>query len=225
MLGMFRVTIWSIDDEFALPLKEPLQRGGLQVHRVAPSEGWKPDPAAAPDVLLIDWREMVPRARVEAFEAWPDSLRLAVVRPRGMDELEPSHQLDDFAVAPLREAELVARVQLLLWRHGRAVGRNTLSAGELVLDVSNYQVFEGGRALTLTFKEFELLRFLMTHTQQVFTRETLLNRVWGYNYYGGSRTVDVHIRRLRSKLEARGRTYLETVRNVGYRFAEEPRTH
>ena len=59
----------------------------------------------------------------------------------------------------------------------------------------------------------------MTHAQQVFTRETLLNRVWGYNYYGGSRTVDVHIRRLRSKLEARGRTYIETVRNVGYRFA------
>ena len=216
---MFRVTIWSTDDEFAAPLEEPLQRGGLQVQRVAPAEGWAPDPAASPDVLVMDWRDAVPRSRVDAFEAWPDSLRVAIIRPHGMSELAPSHQLDDFAVAPLRETELVIRVQLVLWRHGRAVGRNTLSAGDLVLDVSNYQVFEGGRAVTLTFKEFELLRFLMTHTQQVFTRETLLNRVWGYNYYGGSRTVDVHIRRLRSKLEARGRTYIETVRNVGYRFA------
>ena len=216
---MFRVTICSTDDEFAAPLEAPLQRGGLQTQRAAPAEGWAPDPAASPDVLVMDWRDAVPRSRVDAFEAWPDSLRLAIIRPQGMAELDPSHQLDDFAIAPLREAELVIRVQLVLWRHGRAVGRNTLSAGDLVLDVSNYQVFEGGRAVTLTFKEFELLRFLMTHTQQVFTRETLLNRVWGYNYYGGSRTVDVHIRRLRSKLEARGRTYIETVRNVGYRFA------
>ncbi len=216
---MFRVTIWSGDDEFAAPLMEPLQRGGLQVERAAPAEGWTPDPAASPDVLVLDWRDAAPRSRVDAFEAWPESLRLAVVRPHGMEELDPSHQLDDFVVAPLREAELVVRVQLLLWRHGRAVGRSTLSAGDLLLDVSNYQVFEGGRVATLTFKEFELLRFLMTHSQQVFTRETLLNRVWGYNYYGGSRTVDVHIRRLRSKLEARGRTYIETVRNVGYRFA------
>lgn len=216
---MFRVTIWSGDDEFAAPLMEPLQRGGLQVERASPAEGWTPDPAASPDVLVLDWRDAAPRSRVDAFEAWPESLRLAVVRPHGMEELDPSHQLDDFVVAPLREAELVVRVQLLLWRHGRAVGRSTLSAGDLLLDVSNYQVFEGGRVATLTFKEFELLRFLMTHSQQVFTRETLLNRVWGYNYYGGSRTVDVHIRRLRSKLEARGRTYIETVRNVGYRFA------
>ena len=122
-------------------------------------------------------------------------------------------------LAPVRESELVSRVQLVLWRHGRAVARNTLAAGDLLVDLSNYQVFESGRAVTLTFKEFELLRFLMTHYQQVFTRETLLNRVWGYNYYGGSRTVDVHVRRLRSKLEAGGRVYVETIRNVGYRFA------
>lgn len=216
---MFRVTLWSTDDEFARPLEAPLQRCGLQTLRTAPAEGWTPDPAAAPDVLVLDWRNDVPRTRNAAFDAWSDSLRLAVIRPEGLPELDPAHQLDDFAVTPLREAELVARVQLLLWRHGRTVGRNTLSAGDLMLDASNYQVFEGGRTITLTFKEFELLRFLMTHAQQVFTRETLLNRVWGYNYYGGSRTVDVHIRRLRSKLEARGRTYLETVRNVGYRFA------
>ena len=88
------------------------------------------------------------------------------------------------------------------------------------MDLTTYQIFEGGHPVTLTYKEYELLRFLMTHAGTVFSREQLLNRVWGYNYYGGSRTVDVHVRRLRSKLERGGQAYIETVRNVGYRFGQ-----
>jgi DNA-binding winged helix-turn-helix (wHTH) protein len=216
---MFRLTIASQDEEFIAPLTAPLERAGLQVVRWSPAEGIEPDPAAAPDVLLLDWRDVAPSSRTIEMEAWPDALRIAVLRPQIIEQLDPVQELDDFMLAPVRESELVARVQLVLWRHGRALARNTLAAGDLVVDLSNYQVFESGRAITLTFKEFELLRFLMAHNQQVFTRETLLNRVWGYNYYGGSRTVDVHIRRLRSKLEAGGKRYIETVRNVGYRFA------
>ncbi len=216
---MFRLTISSHDAEFTAPLTSPLERAGLQVVHWSPTEGIEPDPAAAPDVLLLDWRDVAPSGRTIEMEAWPDALRIAVLRPQIIEQLDPVQELDDFMLAPVRESELVARVQLVLWRHGRALARNTLAAGDLIVDLSNYQVFEAGRAITLTFKEFELLRFLMAHTQQVFTRETLLNRVWGYNYYGGSRTVDVHIRRLRSKLEAGGKRYIETVRNVGYRFA------
>lgn len=216
---MFRLTIASQDEELIAPLTPPLERAGLQVVRWSPAEGMEPDPAAAPDVLLLDWRDVAPSSRTIEMEAWPDALRIAVLRPQIIEQLDPVQELDDFMLAPVRESELVARVQLVLWRHGRALARNTLAAGDLVVDLSNYQVFESGRAITLTFKEFELLRFLMAHNQQVFTRETLLNRVWGYNYYGGSRTVDVHIRRLRSKLEAGGKRYIETVRNVGYRFA------
>ncbi|MCY3733912.1 MAG: response regulator transcription factor [Chloroflexi bacterium] len=216
---MFRLTISTLDDEFVAPLQPGLEREGLQVVRFTPAEGNEPDPAAAPDVLLLDWRHAVPVSRPPEVQAWSDATRLAVLRPADTQLLGPTQELDDFILAPVHEAELIARVQLVLWRHGRALTRNTLEAGDLVVDTSNYQVFEGGRSVSLTFKEFELLRFLMTHNQQVFTRETLLNRVWGYNYYGGSRTVDVHIRRLRSKLEAGGQRYVETVRNVGYRFA------
>ena len=216
---MFRLTVSTLDDEFMPPLQPTLERAGLQVVRYEPSEGGEPDPAAAPDVLLLDWRHAVPPARPAEVQAWPDAMRLAALRPVDTHLLGPTQELDDFILAPVHDAELVARVQLVLWRHGRALTRNTLEAGDLVVDTSNYQVFEGGRSISLTFKEFELLRFLMTHNQQVFTRETLLNRVWGYNYYGGSRTVDVHIRRLRSKLESGGQRYVETVRNVGYRFA------
>ena len=89
---------------------------------------------------------------------------------------------------------------------------------DLVLDLGNYKVFVAGQLVTLTYKEYELLRFLAQNKDKVFTREALLNRVWGYDYYGGARTVDVHIRRLRSKLEDNEHTFIETVRNVGYRF-------
>jgi len=216
---MFRLTVSTLDDDFLPPLQPALERAGLQVVRFTPAEGVEPDPAAAPDVLLLDWRAIMPIAKPAEVLAWPDAMRLAALKPTDTRLLGPTQELDDFVLAPVHDEELVARVQLVLWRHGRALTRNTLEAGELVVDTSNYQVFEGGRSVSLTFKEFELLRFLMTHNQQVFTRETLLNRVWGYNYYGGSRTVDVHIRRLRSKLEAGGQRYVETVRNVGYRFA------
>ncbi len=216
---MFRLTVSTIDDDFITPIRPVLERAGLQVVRYIPAEGSDPDPAAAPDVLLLDWRQAVPAARPSEVQAWPDAMRLAALRPGDTHLLGPTQELDDFVLAPVHDAELVARVHLVLWRHGRALTRSTLEAGDLVVDTSNYQVFEGGRSVSLTFKEFELLRFLMTHNQQVFTRETLLNRVWGYNYYGGSRTVDVHIRRLRSKLESGGQRYVETVRNVGYRFA------
>lgn len=216
---MFRLTVSTLDDDFVPPLQSALERAGLQVVRFTPAEGVEPDPAAAPDVLLLDWRAIMPVNKPAEVLAWPDAMRLAALKPSDTRLLGPTQELDDFVLAPVHDEELVARVQLVLWRHGRALTRNTLEAGDLVVDTSNYQVFEGGRSVSLTFKEFELLRFLMTHNQQVFTRETLLNRVWGYNYYGGSRTVDVHIRRLRSKLEAGGQRYVETVRNVGYRFA------
>ncbi len=216
---MFRLTVSTLDDEFVAPLKPSLERAGLQVVRYAPREGAEPDPAAAPDVLLLDWRAAPPIDRPAEVRAWPNATRIAALRPIDADQLRPNHELDDFVLAPVHAAELVARVQLVLWRHGRVLSRNTLEAGDLLVDTANYQVFENGRSVSLTFKEFELLRFLMTHNQQVFTRDTLLNRVWGYDYYGGSRTVDVHIRRLRSKLQAGGKRYVETVRNVGYRFA------
>ena len=216
---MYRVTLWTADSELPPVIAGALTPAGFQLQTTAPAEGADPDPAAAPDVLLLDWRDGAPAARPPEFEAWPDSLRIALLRPEQLAALDPAHDLEDFITAPLREAELVARIQLVLWRHGRATARNTLAAGDLVVDLSNHQVFESGKTISLTYKEFELLRFLMTHAQQVFTREVLLNRVWGYNYYGGSRTVDVHIRRIRSKLEASGRRYIETVRNVGYRFS------
>lgn len=133
-------------------------------------------------------------------------------------ESDPWREADDFMLKESPPHELVGRVRQALWKRHRVDTRNVLKCGELVIDLAGYTVSVGGRPVEMTFKEYELLRFLAASPDRVFTRETLLNKVWGYDFYGGARTVDVHIRRLRSKIEDRHNTFIETVRNVGYRF-------
>ena len=123
-------------------------------------------------------------------------------------------------MAPYVPLELVTRVKLLLWKHNRVDAEQLIKVGDLVVDQANYSVYVAGQPLELTFKEYQLLRFLATHRGRVFTREALLNQVWGYDYYGGTRTVDVHIRRIRAKLGPPYENMAETVRNVGYRFID-----
>lgn len=127
--------------------------------------------------------------------------------------------IDDFVVAPLNGDELLARLSLLFWRTRKIDSDQIIKVGDLLIDMLNYEASIDGTPVELTFKEYELLRFLATHRGRVFTREALLNHVWGYDYYGGTRTIDVHIRRLRSKLEPSHDHLIETVRNVGYRFS------
>ncbi len=127
---------------------------------------------------------------------------------------------DDFCVLPARPEELVARLQHLFWRTGQSMRPDLIEYGPLMLNLETYQAAVAGRVLDLTYMEYELLRFLAGHPAKVFTRETLLSRVWGYEYYGGARTVDVHIRRLRAKLGEEHAHLIQTVRSVGYRFGQ-----
>jgi DNA-binding response OmpR family regulator len=123
---------------------------------------------------------------------------------------------DDFVISPHNEKELIIRIRRLIRKNTRE--DEVLQCDDLVIDLSNCEVRVGGKVVELTFKEYELLKFLAKDRGRVFTRETLLNKVWGYDYFGGDRTVDVHVRRLRSKIEISDQTYIETVRNIGYRF-------
>ena len=127
---------------------------------------------------------------------------------------------DDFCLAPFHPRELEARLAHLFWRTGRGTRPELVEYGPLVLNLETYQAAVGGRTLDLTYMEYELLKFLATHPGKVFTRETLLSRVWGYEYYGGARTVDVHIRRIRAKLGEEHANLISTVRSVGYRFGQ-----
>jgi DNA-binding response OmpR family regulator len=128
---------------------------------------------------------------------------------------------DDFCLAPFHPSEFEARLRHLLWDTREVVVRAELvEYGDLLLNLETYQATIAKRPLDLTYMEYELLKFLAQNPGKVFTREMLLSRVWGYEYYGGARTVDVHIRRLRAKLGEEYAGLIQTVRSVGYRFGQ-----
>tara|TARA_B110000438_G_scaffold295150_1_gene337693 strand:+ start:297 stop:977 length:681 start_codon:yes stop_codon:yes gene_type:complete len=146
---------------------------------------------------------------------------LLIIDRTQLSEFELHENLfDDFCVTPFTPEELEARIQHLFWKLGRDNKPELIEYGSLALNIETYQATIEGNPLDLTYMEYELLRFLATRPGKVFTRETLLSRVWGYDYYGGARTVDVHVRRLRAKLGEEHANLISTVRSVGYRFGQ-----
>jgi len=144
---------------------------------------------------------------------------IALVNKETLGNLNANLNLvDDFLLKPGDSSELLLRVKRLLGNTGSTDNSELIECGDLVIDLASCEVSLNERLIELTFKEYELLRFLASHQGRVFTRDSLLNEVWGYDYFGGDRTVDVHIRRLRSKIEDATHTFIETVRNIGYRF-------
>jgi DNA-binding response OmpR family regulator len=136
-----------------------------------------------------------------------------------LDELTFREDLfEDFVVGPFNVSELATRLRHRMRRAGNESVAPRVDHGELIMNLETYQATIAGRILDLTYMEYELLRFLATNPNRVFSRETLLSRVWGYEYYGGARTVDVHVRRLRAKLGEEYAHLIATVRSVGYKF-------
>lgn len=146
---------------------------------------------------------------------------LLVLREGGMSIVNVDWGASDVVLADASPAEVEARIRLLVGR-ARALDHLERAAefshGDLTVDVGGYTARLKGTPLDLTYKEFELLKYLMQHPGRVYTRDQLLQEVWGFDYYGGTRTVDVHVRRLRAKLGAEHEHLIGTVRNVGYRF-------
>ena len=172
-----------------------------------------------PQVVLVDGGENPGQAWsvLQGLRARDAALPAIVIVERPDLERYPWHELaDEFLYPGAPEAELQVRLAMLRRRAGGS-DEAIVTLGGLRIDTDTYKVEAGGRALDLTFKEFELLRFLATHPGRVHTRPALLREVWGYDFYGGTRTVDVHVRRLRSKLGAEHEHLIETVRSVGYR--------
>ena len=155
-------------------------------------------------------------ARVKSISRSPV---LAVIPAEFYDLAVPRTGIDDFCTVSASGAELITRVRRLMKTNPES--GEIIRRGDLSIDVEMCEVSLGGNLVELTFKEYELLKFLATYPGRVHSRDVLLDRVWGYDYYGGDRTVDVHIRRLRSKIEDHNHTFIDTVRNVGYRFRRE----
>ncbi len=150
------------------------------------------------------------------IKALTHSPLLAIITPDLLEAAWPTVGVDDYFVCGASVAELLARLRHLLELYPES--GDLLRRGDLVINLATCEVSVAGRLIELTFKEYELLKFLAHAPGRVHTRQTLLDRVWGYDYYGGDRTVDVHVRRLRSKLDDANHTFIDTVRHVGYRF-------
>lgn len=188
--------------------------------RTIPAEPASLVSAPESDVVMIDARTDLASAKALCRILTTTGLSaalLVVVTESGMPAINAEWGVDDVVLAHAGPGEVDARIRLLTTRSSEDAGSGMISASGVTIDESSYQAKANGRALDLTYKEFELLRFLAGHPQRVFTREQLLSEVWGYDYYGGTRTVDVHVRRLRAKLGDM-ESLIGTVRNVGYRF-------
>jgi len=177
------------------------------------------------DVLLVDIDGSSASDQPESMLEQLRELRMttnlpaiALISSKELSRLDSNLGIDDFVVKPWNISEVVTRAKRVI-KQIKIQGSDLIKHGDLVMDTAKCEVLIDGRLIILTYKEYELLKFLMRHKGKVFTRDALLNEVWGYDYYGGDRTVDVHIRRLRSKIEDADHTFIETVRNIGYKFS------
>ncbi len=217
-------TILIIGDESLAPHGQALQAEGHEI--VLSPPGAAQADQRSYDLVILDLTSLgedaAGRRFLESAQLGEPPPVIVLLGPDQLAAFDPAQGLEDFLLAAATSDELRARVSQALWKRYRLDSRNVLKVGSLVMDLANYTVHIAGRPVELTYKEYELLCFLATNRGRVFSREALLSKVWGYDFYGGGRTVDVHIRRLRSKIEDRHSTFIETVRNVGYRFRANP---
>jgi len=210
------------------PSAEVLPALALLPHhvRILPGEGSALVDAPAADVIIVDGRQELARARDLCRlirTTGVDVPVLLLLTEGGLAVVNHDWAMDDVVLDTVGPAELEARLRVVTGR--LAAERDAddpeahvIRSGEIAVDEATYTAKLGSRVLDLTFKEFELLKHLAQHPGRVFSRQQLLQEVWGYDYFGGTRTVDVHVRRLRAKLGPEHETLIGTVRNVGYRF-------
>ena len=209
----------------AEPPPEILPALGLLLHtvRTGPADMIALDDAASADAILVDARrDLIPARRLCQLlhRAAPEAPVLAIMTEGGLAAVTAEWGTDDVVLQTAGPAEVEARLRLVIGRQATTAPTtpDEIRSGELSIDEATYTARLRARVLDLTFKEFELLKFLAQHPGRVFTRAQLLQEVWGYDYFGGTRTVDVHVRRLRAKLGGDYEALIGTVRNVGYRF-------
>jgi DNA-binding response OmpR family regulator len=220
-----RVFIIANDSEPIRKLRVDLAQGGLDCLIVPQNnETIKQIAGQSPELLLLDANEATIGSEVwELAQRTRQERQIPIIAllPREkLNGLGSSTSIDDFVVKPWEATEVITRIKRILRQKESIDSEDIIRCGDLVIDSAKCEVLLGGKPIILTFKEYQLLKFLANNKGKVFTREALLNKVWGWDYYGGDRTVDVHIRRLRSKIEDINHSFIETIRNIGYKFTE-----
>jgi len=220
-----RVFIIANEREQARQLRAELAQRGLDCLIVPHNDGpVEKILGQYPGVMLLDADEAT-----FGSEAWELAQRMrqemnipliALMSREKLNGFDFSTGIDDFVVKPWEATEVITRIKRILRQKESMESEDIIRCGDLVIDSAKCEVLLGDKSIILTFKEYQLLKFLANNKGKVFTREALLNKVWGWDYYGGDRTVDVHIRRLRSKIDDINHSFIETIRNIGYRFTE-----
>ncbi len=221
------IALASSDRKFARELRLQLIGWGYRPWMADPEEPLMDQlQERGADLLILDFTAALgdPESLVRTFKSTSETKHVpvvALVEARETVALDFSIGLEDFLVKSDSFEELHTRIRFVLWRLSKLDSDDIIRAGALTMNLASYQVSVSGEQLYLTYKEFELLRFLMTHRGRVFSRDALLRHVWGEEYLGGTRTVDVHIRRLRAKVGPQFDELIQTVRNVGYKMIKD----
>jgi DNA-binding response OmpR family regulator len=219
--------VYAKDGELATGLCRELAELGFSPRRVSANGSLLPSGGGAsvrrPALMLVAAAagEPCPTELVDRLgrhEELGDVPVIAAVNPEHLPEARSFGHARELLVLPFAEGELELRIGRARRLANSVDEDDVVRAGSLELDLATYQVTIAGRPISFAYMEYELLKFLMTHPGRVFSREALLSAVWGYDYYGGARTVDVHVRRVRAKLGQEHAARIKTVRSVGYRF-------
>jgi len=226
------IRILLISDNHVTKESSPIGLGGSGVSIVTTSyqEAMETAAGTSPQILLA---EISGSDNAEKWQTAADLKKkrklplIAIVPAEILDTIDLYSGFDDFIITPFKNAELLLRVNRLVSSAAKAekaiataaaLNPELIQCDGLTIDTATCEVTVDGEKVDLTFKEYELLKLMAGSKGRVFTREVLLDKIWGYDYFGGDRTVDVHVRRLRSKIEDAAHTYIETVRNIGYKF-------
>ena len=225
---MSRILILGNDEPTRAKAHEDLARLGYETETCGLREVEDRPKRRAADVVLVDLSGF-PTGQARPFRAlrslpgFKDTPIIALLSESQLERLDFAHGADDFVLVPWDVKELDVRIKQALWRAGKMDADHVLRVGDVVINLANFEVTLKGQPIDLTYKEYELLRFLASHKERVHTRDTLLDQVWGYDYFGGTRTVDVHVRRVRAKIGDPDGLLIQTVRNVGYRLTDKDR--
>ena len=220
-MNPFRLNIFVRDSESVRDLVNSLIYRGFSCNVITDEEQLAD--ARPADLLLIDADS---RFENEPLEETTKSIKqsrhvpvVILAEKTVLRDIENDSNIDDFVLKPYDLDELTARIKRLIQKNiPKTPQDDQLTAGDVVIDLPKCEVWVKGKVVDLTFTEYELLKLLVSKKGQVLTREVLLNKIWGYDYFGGDRTVDVHITRLRNKIEDSAHSIIETVRNIGYRI-------
>ncbi len=220
---MANLLIISQENEARVELFKRLVREGLECSITSYTNGVRAAiTERPPDVILFEvttkWPDKETLSLIKRMKREGNLQAIALISGEMLNSFDGDIEFDDFLASPYNSGELVLRINRLLHKRRKTAGDEIIECDGLLIDLATCEVTVDDRVVELTFKEYELLKLLAGNRGRVFTRDALLDKIWGYDYFGGDRTVDVHIRRLRSKIEDVNHTFIETVRNIGYRF-------